>query len=401
MSLTLLQKIVGHSRLVMTLYYTKPGSARMQDEIKTALGKLDEAKEESVMSFFRASSIDHLRDHAATNDFTSVIAALGEVPSNRNPAGWMPMFHGLCPVGGNTDFVDSNLKLNGCHNGGEQIVSGQNHGSPMHGPVRGGARNCVCCRWFVTEPRYLDRLVAHFNNVSYHFHVAQSALLRSNEEVVALKNERFDSVQKNILFERSKQLSDAERRFEKNAKQLELHGQTLIATYRLIQRCWDIYLKREQQSTSSSADTALVAVGQEYELSVILENTDSEMLQLSGILADAEIYPDLETGKSILRRSQLLDAALTRDNIRPYFLTLSEDQQHLLGNEFLRRLGTEHSAARSSHRQLMQALDDPDGPTLSEALGISRDELASLLPGIVSKPLKYGKSRVFPIKSIA
>jgi hypothetical protein len=48
--------------------------------------------------------------------------------------------------------------------------------------------------------------------------------------------------------------------------------------------------------------------GTAADVSLVIEEVDSELLQLAGVCQDAEAYPDLDPGKAVFRRSQLLDA---------------------------------------------------------------------------------------------
>jgi len=64
----------------------------------------------------------------------------------------------------------------------------------------------------------------------------------------------------------------------------------------------------------------------------------SELLQLSGICQDAELYPDENPGEAVFRRSQLLDSALYREGYQPVFAQLSRDEQLQLGNRFMDHL---------------------------------------------------------------
>lgn len=68
------------------------------------------------------------------------------------------------------------------------------------------------------------------------------------------------------------------------------------------------------------------------------EDTTSELLQLAGVCLDAEVYPDENPGKAVVRRSQLLDSALYREGVQPVFMTLSEGEQLRLGNRFMQHL---------------------------------------------------------------
>lgn len=84
--------------------------------------------------------------------------------------------------------------------------------------------------------------------------------------------------------------------------------------------------------------TQLVTVGEVADVQVAFEATESELLQLSGVCDSVEVYPELEPGKAVFRRSQLLDGVLYRDDLPPVFMLLSEQEQLLAGNAFMRRL---------------------------------------------------------------
>lgn len=45
----------------------------------------------------------------------------------------------------------------------------------------------------------------------------------------------------------------------------------------------------------------------------------------------------VEKGKAVFRRSQLLDAAVYRDDLTPVFIMLTEDESLRAGNAFMRR----------------------------------------------------------------
>jgi hypothetical protein len=102
-----LQKLVGHSRLMMTLYYTKPRANRIRDVLVGAAQRLEAAKQASIQNFLLDTEHDLLLQQAVCNSPASLSAAIPQHPAARIPAGWMPMHHGLCLVGGNTSKVES------------------------------------------------------------------------------------------------------------------------------------------------------------------------------------------------------------------------------------------------------------------------------------------------------
>ena len=61
----------------------------------------------------------------------------------------------------------------------------------------------------------------------------------------------------------------------------------------------------------------LVLQGAITDIELVFEETESELLQLCGVCDSVELYPDLNPGTAVLRRSQLLDAQLLRDGLPP------------------------------------------------------------------------------------
>ena len=226
----LLQKLVGHSRLLMTLYYTKPGATHIRDVLLGAAERLEARKESSIQNFLLDTAHDELLQKAICNSVPSLATAIPQHPAVRNPAGWMPMHHGLCLVGGNTSEVEDNGAMGGCYNGGPQI------GPPTlkkYGPVPGGSRNCVRCRWFVTEPHHLPALAAHFNTLAYHFDEARNACLAREQELQGLKKQKADAEDAGHPFACQDAYRQAERVWESAMKRFSDLAEDLVA-------CWQI-----------------------------------------------------------------------------------------------------------------------------------------------------------------
>lgn len=324
----ILQKLVGHSRLLMTPYYTKPGAARIREQLSDAARRLETSKERSIQHFLMNTEHQTLVTAAISNCSTSLSAALPVNALERNAAGWMPMHHGLCLVGGNTSEVEG-YPVGGCHNGGPNIGNSSN---PNHAAVPGGARNCVRCRWFVTEPHYLPALAAHFNTIAYHFDEARNLSLARDDALQALRIEKIDAEDGGGPFSRMVEYRQAERLWEGAMSTFSELAESLVACYRLIERC------QHALSGGTTSGSQIVAGGSLVDVRLAFEQTESELRQLAGICEDAEVYPDLEPGKAVLRRSQLLDAALYREKLPPVFLMLSEHDQLIQGNALMRKL---------------------------------------------------------------
>lgn len=334
-----LQKLVGHSRLLMTLYYFKPGASCIHDVLLGAAERLEANKEASIQNFLLDTEHDELLQKAICNSVSSFIIAIPQHPAARNPAGWMPMHHGLCLVGGNTSEVEGNGAVGGCYNGGTMISKGSSSVGPKYGPVPGGSRNCVRCRWFVTEPHYLPALAAHFNTLAYHFDESRNACLARENELQNLKKQKADMEDTGQPFTGMDVYRQAERVWETTMKRFSDLAEDLVACWRLIERCKAAYQGPQGDGT------LLVAAGTTADVHIVFEETESELLQLANVCENVEIYPDLDPGKAVFRRSQLLDAVLYREKVSPVFMLLNEQEQLLAGNAFIRHLSQQMNSS--------------------------------------------------------
>jgi len=374
----MLQKLVGHSRLLMTLYYIKPGATYVRDVLLGAAERLEANKESRIQDFLLDTEHDALLQKAICNSVPSLAAAVPQHPAARNPVGWMPMHHGLCLVGGNTSETEDNGSVGGCYNGGPTLGSAS---TAKHGPVPGGSRNCVRCRWFVTEPHYLPALAAHFNTLAYHFDEARNVCLAREEELQGLKKQKIDAEDAGQPFARQDAYRQAERVWESAMKRFSDLAEDLVACWRLIERC------KAALEAQQGDGTRLVAAGAVADVQVAFEETESELLQLAGVCESVEAYPDLEPGKAVFRRSQLLDSVLYRDDLPPVFMLLSEQEQLLAGNAFMRRLAQQMNPANPAlgQREVIRLMDA--GASLSQHFD---SDLAALLPAA-------RQSKAFPI----
>jgi hypothetical protein len=326
LSMAVLQKVVGHSRLLMSIYYVKHGRVYVNEQLEAALQKMDEGKEKSLQRLLKSERIKELGSAIVANDVRGASLALAEEPSARNPVGWMPMHIGFCLMGGNTGRLESGRKTfaGGCFNGGENGT-----------PVPGGTKNCVRCRWLVTSGDYLFALVAYLNNLLFHLGDSREKMLALERITAELRLARFEAESAGKDFEQEQELT----RHERITENAIAHYCELVlnvdACYRLIERCRS---SLEAQDSGESLRVEMIANGRHADLNLALEPEQSELRQLSVLCRDLEIHPELEPGKIPWVRSRLLDAALLNAGTQPVFLRMSERDQVLAGNAFMRSL---------------------------------------------------------------
>jgi hypothetical protein len=368
----------------MTLYYTKVGVSHMTDVLNEASSRLEESASDGLQRFLAEASYEQLSSQAVWTNTDSLRLAVPERAQDRNPLGWMARHHGVCLVGGNTSGNAAVDRVAGCHNGGPPMFESDSRPQrSLHGPVPGGANNCVRCRWFVTEPRFIDALRGHFNNLSYHLAESTKIARRLEDSLEHLKARRYAAEQANLPYMEYAEYLRTERRWEAEIEKCNQLAGDAAATLRLIKRCLDVVRRHADDGTSFHQ---LVAVGARRDLQIAFNEVNSELLQIAGVCADAEVYPDEKPGKAVIRRSQFLDSALYRDGIQPIFMTLSEEEQLALGNCFMKRLAAEvrPDDAAAGVALVVGAIES--GERLTKALGL-QGNLASMLEADLGRPV--------------
>lgn len=223
----------------------------------------------------------------------------------------------------------------------------------------------------MTEPHHLPALAAHFNTLAYHFDGARNVCLANEQELQVLKKQKADAEDAGQPFTRLDAYRQAERLWESAMKRFSDLAEDLVACWRLIEGC------KAALEAPQGDGTQLVTAGAVSDVQVVFEETESELLQLAGVCEGVEVYPDLEPGKAVFRRSQLLDGVLYRDNLLPVFMLLSEREQLLAGNAFLRRLAQQMNPANPAlgQREVIRLIDA--GASLGQHFDM---DLTSLLP---------------------
>lgn len=360
--LSIMAKVAGHSRMRMTDYYTKLTEGRIQRAIEEATGRLKATREEALQESLLTTRYESLESTFITNTDSGLRLALAESPSNRNAAGWMFMHHGACLMGGNTVGLESEPRVGGCHNGGPPFEGARTQG---HGPVPGGPRNCIRCRWFVTRDVYLPQLVNHFNVIAYRYDEAWLKAAKHEEELHALRRERAAAEADSRPFLKLSELKAKERVREGALKTFSDLAHDLVACLQLVERCWN-----QLHGVNAEAEHQLIAAGSPQDAKYVIEETASELLQLSGVCEVLEVCEDVVADAAVLRRSQLINAALEREGAPAALLRLTPDEQLKVGNAMMRHLARNANPENEQlgARKVIQIMDA--GKSLSQHLGV-------------------------------
>lgn len=353
----IMMKIAGHARFVMTVYYTKVGITNIQNAIQVATKQLEEIKYATFERDLQSAKAEQIRDKVVFNaeDWRTV---LPENPMNRNPLGWLHLHDGICLAGGNTS---GDPFTPGCHNGGPVLRPSGDRS--VHGPTPGGVRNCCRCRWKSAGKQHILGLAATFDNRSYHLH-------KKKEEAIAAERHRNELMKDKARIEsneqpfmRMRELVDAERRYESAMQKFQDLALDLVAIHNTIERIMTL-------PDNDSGSMALATQCDNLTLNMMIEDTTSEMLQLAGICADLELFPDLDPGTAIFEFAQLLDIYFERDGHPMVFSRLSEKEKLAQANAVMRELEKRANPENPviGRRQVVEIIDRQE--SLEKILGI-------------------------------
>ncbi|MCW8336526.1 gamma-mobile-trio integrase GmtZ, partial [Vibrio paucivorans] len=328
--------LAGHARLLMTIYYNKITPSVMAEKMAEAHDDLDTKSKQSVRNFLKDASMEQIQCKMVYHSDDSIQAAL----VNRNPIGWEERSCGLCLVGGNTVKSDEVSTLGGCWNGGELIRDAKAAANGIYSNVPHGSENCIRCRWFITEARYLPALNAYFNQLSYKAHQAANLSVEIEGELEALKDEQFFCEEQDKPFIKHDELQALQRRYEKQQVEADEYTKDWIACFELILKIIHVEEARKKDDTKDK----LIAVGSEQDVIHALKfiETDSELLHLSLLCDDAEFYPDLQDElrqtPAIQKRSMQLSRVLMKKGFEPIFMEMDDKQQLIAANAMLRQI---------------------------------------------------------------
>ncbi|GAC35350.1 gamma-mobile-trio integrase GmtZ [Paraglaciecola polaris] len=328
--------LAGHSRILMTIYYNKITPSVMAEKMNEAEGQLEGKAQQSVRNFLKDASLAQIQCKMVYHKEDSIQVAL----VNRNPIGWEERSSGLCLVGGNTVKSDEISTLGGCWNGGELIKDASSAANRIYSSVPHGPENCIRCRWFITEARYLPALNAQFNQLSYKAHQAANLSVEIEGELEALKDEQFFCEEQGTPFTKHDDMQVLQRRYEKQQVEADEYAKDWITCFELISKIIHVEEARNNDDTKDK----LIAVGNEQDISHALRfvETESELLHLSLLCDDAEFFPDLQDElrktPAIEKRSRQLSRVLMKKGFEPIFMEMDEKQQLIAGNAMLRQM---------------------------------------------------------------
>jgi hypothetical protein len=379
MPIEVIMKLVGHSSIIMSIYYMKSDKTGANIREKITLGEkqaLNKAAD-TLKSFIESQRIEQCKSQLIANN----TEFLSTIDNARPASSYLFRDFGICPVGGGF-----------CNEGGAAVAMKAN----IYHPVTAGylgEQNCIQCRFFVTGPAFMMGLAAIFNELCLAINTQSqrySHLEKELDDTVTkidilshqIYQQKSQSTQTSML-EAEKLKLQSERRklnseIEVKAKKMDLYMSDMNALHKHLLSCQSIMNK-----DSSSEDTKLqLIVPRDFSFGFEISEV-SGFQQLSEVCENAELYHSCTDEHAVTRRSQALDKMLVKNGIIPHFLHLNEAEQLVVGNQM-----TQLMLSRLKSWEKIDRLIDGD-LTLNDfedSERISKNELKQLFTG--STPLK-------------
>lgn len=310
--------IAGHARLVMTLYYTKAGISYVTDTMNKAEKNILENDTEAFNRFIRDAKYEQLETSVAAND---PIAYQAVINAQKSGAGIVISDKGICPKG-----------CFGCDSGGTYVNDDTD--KTTYGVVPGfPEQNCVRCRWFVTGPPFLPSLVHHFNTIGYSMGETGKRVIKYQNDIELIENEKYECELNGSVFTKQHELLKYEQLHAQEIQKNDKLANDYNATLRLI----DKSIKLIKDSPSNNG-FQLVPVGSMSDVQISINNAEHELEQLQIMCNGAELFPETDASKVVLQRSQIIDLTLKHNNKMPVMFSLTEEEQLIAGNQFMRLL---------------------------------------------------------------
>lgn len=362
--------IAGHARLVMTLYYTKAGISYVTDMMNQAEHNILESDKESFKRFLRDAKYDQLETSVVSND---PIAYQAVINAQQSGAGIVIGDKGICPKG-----------CFGCGNGG--VFVNDDTGKTTYGPVPGfPEQNCVRCRWFLTGVPFLPGLVHHFNTIGYNMGETGKRVISYQNETEKLENLKYEREENEQIFTEQAKLLKFEALYQQEIQKNDKLANDYNATLRLIDKCLVM-----AKNNPSEDGFQLVPVGAMSDIGLNITSVDHELEQLQVLCNGAEIFPETDASKAVLQRSQIIDLTLARNGKKPIMFSLTDEEQLIAGNQFMRLL-------MSRAGSLKDAIPYAVGRKKLEEIGLINefiDEIESSIPEGQALLLEHNKSEV-------
>lgn len=327
MPIEVVMKIVGHSSIVMSIYYCKVTESdirhRLEESEKIAL----KSKAESVQRLVEENNLEEVKNQLVSNNSDMLMALTNSMPAGN----FMFRDYGICPYAASR-----------CDDGGEILGASQ-----VRAPVPAGylgMQNCLRCRHFISGPAFLGGLLSLTNEILLQSNIqsSQCAELQSeidaiSERISELERKQYIADVKMEFFDNSDlsqlefELRKLESEYESSAKKMDMYLCDLQASYKLIQMCQSLV---DDVSSTEGNKLSLVKM-RDADIEIDLKEV-SYFQQLQEVCENASIFKSASAVNAVIPRSQLLDRMSQFNQLAPQMFLLSPKQQLDVGNQLVK-----------------------------------------------------------------
>lgn len=335
MPVEIVMKIVGHSSIVMSIYYCKVTHGDIRQRFEEAEKRSLQSQAVATQIAIEQNNIESVKNQLIGSNQELLHSLNNEVPAGN----YVFRDCGICP------FAASR-----CGDGGEEIGATKVFSPTPAGYL--GIQNCLRCRHFITGPVFLGGLLSitneillEANNQSEVCQQLQDRIDVINDKVAKLDRQEYIANAKQIPFDKIPKCTlevnvrKLESEYESAAKKMDMLLCDLQSAYKIIQQCQSV---ANEQIQSEDKNLSLIRKT-ESEIQVEIDDT-SYFQQLQEICENSKIYQGSNPSRAVIPRSQLLDRMASYNDLAPHLFMLSKEQQLEVGNqlvEFLKvRLGS-------------------------------------------------------------
>lgn len=363
--------IAGHSRLIMTLYYTKAGITYCTETMDAATKRLMVSEQENYARWLKDKTFEQLEASSAFNDPAAIRAVLQVMQGG---ASLVKDDKGFCPKGGWA-----------CDSGG--VYVNDDTGKTTYGVVPGyPQKNCPRCRWFLTGPAFIDGLNNHWNHIQLQMGDVGERVAKLEGQIISLEDRQFECQESDLPFLEQDQLATLRKIYQAEVEKNNRRAEDSSATYRLIARC--AVLARGSQESDG---IQLVAVGALQDVHVAIDEC-TKLQQVLTAVAGSTVYPEHDVSKAVLQAGKAYDMMLENNGKKPVFFRLSDDELPAVVVHMTRLIASEAGGIKDAlpfiegSRRLAELGLDLDLDALSCEMAVG--EVVQL--GLVPRQVKFG-----------
>ncbi|RJG13654.1 integrase [Pseudomonas cavernicola] len=321
----LIAKLVGHSSLVMTIYYTKLNNEQM----RRPMGEV----EKRIALLAADREIEMLKTHGLHSLSSQLIATDGNrslIESNVPNTACVIFDWGICP-----------MSAASCHLGGECLT--ERKAESIYAPVEAGylgQKNCLRCRFFITGVPFYGGLTALWNEISLESHTEVERYNSFTAEVDRLERDQYDALKEGraFLYESDRKRAIANQ--QQSASKLDALLNDAVFAYRFMLGCEELI----KESAEIKDGIRLIAGGDLYEVGVAIEESKTNYHLLAEICQNATIYQSSNPSRAIPLIAQAIDRMAENNGLKPAMFRLTDQKKLVVCNELnrllLQRLGS-------------------------------------------------------------